>query len=196
MWVYVINLLYVLKEEGSIGRAVGKHYSRNRTWLKNIQQKVWAKVRISKSRLLKETGAFLRWWLRLLRLFSKGRSMAPIPSESALVASLQAGLFHWKTFPTGANTHPEKDLLEWFAEDAIATSRLRSAVSPATIFLFVQYLDKGTLGRCADNQNGNLALWNIYCGEVQTNDGRIRPLFLDALASLDLKLSVSESVSH
>ena len=43
------------------------------------------------------------------------------------------------TFPTGANTHPEKALLDWFAEDAIATARLRkctfSAASPATIFL-------------------------------------------------------------
>ena len=70
---------------------------------------------------------------------SKGRSMAPNPSESALVASLQARLFHWMTFSTGANTHPEKALLDWFAEDAIATTRLRkctlSAASPATIFL-------------------------------------------------------------
>ena len=49
------------------------------------------------------------------------------------------------TFSTGANTHPEKALLDWFAEDAIATARLRkrtlSAASPATIFLFVQYSD-------------------------------------------------------
>ena len=63
----------------------------------------------------------------------------PIPSESALVASLQVRLFHWMTFSTGANTHPEKALLDWFAEDAIATTRLRkctlSAASPATIFL-------------------------------------------------------------
>ena len=47
------------------------------------------------------------------------------------------------TFPTGANTQPEKALLDWFAEDAIATTRLRkrtlSAASPATIFQFVQY---------------------------------------------------------
>ena len=39
--------------------------------------------------------------------------------------------------------------VDWFAVDAIATTRLRkrilSAASPATIFLFVQYLDKGTL---------------------------------------------------
>ena len=72
---------------------------------------------------------------------SKGHSMAPNPSESALVASLQARLFHWMTFSTGANTHPEKALLDWFAEDAIATTRVRSAASPATIFLFVQYSD-------------------------------------------------------
>ena len=31
-------------------------------------------------------------------IISKGCSMAPIPSESALLASLQAGLFHWKTY--------------------------------------------------------------------------------------------------
>ena len=81
-------------------------------------------------------------WVRLRPMDyvpSKGRSMAPNPSESALVASLQARLFHWMTFPTGANTHPEKALLDWFAEDAIATARLRkctfSAASPATIFL-------------------------------------------------------------
>ena len=78
---------------------------------------------------------------------SKGHSMAPNPSESALVASLQARLFHWMTFSTGANTHPEKALLDWFAEDAIATTRLRkrtlSAASPATIFLFVQYSETG-----------------------------------------------------
>jgi len=88
-------------------------------------------------------------WVRLRPMDcvpSKGRSMAPNPSESALAASLQARLFHWKTFPTGANTHPEKALLDWFAEDAIATTRLRkrtlSAASPATIFQFVQYLER------------------------------------------------------
>ena len=81
-------------------------------------------------------------WVRLRPMDyvpSKGHSMAPNPSESALVASLQARLFHWMTFSTGANTHPEKALLDWFAEDAIATTRLRkctlSAASPATIFL-------------------------------------------------------------
>ena len=33
--------------------------------------------------------------------------MAPNPSESALMASLQARLFHWKTFSTVANTQLE-----------------------------------------------------------------------------------------
>ena len=49
------------------------------------------------------------------------------------------------TFPIGAKTHPEKALLNWFAEDAIATTRLRkralSTASPATIFQLVQYLE-------------------------------------------------------
>ena len=71
--------------------------------------------------------------------------MAPNPSESALMASLQAKLLHWKTFSTVANTQLEQALQDWFAEDAIATTRLRkrtlSAASPATIFLFVQYSD-------------------------------------------------------
>ena len=46
-------------------------------------------------------------WVRLRpidSIISKGCSMAPNPSESALLASLQAGLFHWKTFSTAANT--------------------------------------------------------------------------------------------
>ena len=37
-------------------------------------------------------------------IISKGCSMAQNPSESALLASLQAGLFHRKTFSTAANT--------------------------------------------------------------------------------------------
>ena len=61
------------------------------------------------------------------------------------MASLQARLFHWKTFSTVANTQLEQALQDWFAEDAIATTRLRkrtlSAASPATIFQFVQYLE-------------------------------------------------------
>ena len=40
-------------------------------------------------------------------VLSKGSSMVPIPSESALMASLQAGLFHWITFPTVENAQPE-----------------------------------------------------------------------------------------
>ena len=40
-------------------------------------------------------------------IISKGCSMAPNPSESALLASLQAGLFHWKTFSRAAITQPE-----------------------------------------------------------------------------------------
>ena len=75
--------------------------------------------------------------------------MAPNPSESALMASLQARLFHWKTFSTVANTQLEQALHDWFAEDAIATTRLRkrtlNAASPATIFLFVQYSDTGAV---------------------------------------------------
>ena len=63
--------------------------------------------------------------------------MAPNPSESALLASLQAGLVHWKTFSTAANTQPEQALHDWFAKDAIATAGLRkctlSAASSATI---------------------------------------------------------------
>ena len=35
---------------------------------------------------------------------SKGSSMAPIPFELTLVASLQAWLFHWKSFSTVAST--------------------------------------------------------------------------------------------
>ena len=71
--------------------------------------------------------------------------MAPNPSESALLASLQAGLFHWKTFSTAANTQPEQALHDWFAKDAIATASLRkctlSAASSATI-------DEFTLLQC------------------------------------------------
>ena len=63
--------------------------------------------------------------------------MAPIPSESALLASLQAGLFHWKTFSTAANTQLEQALHDWFAKDAIATAGLRKctprAASSATV---------------------------------------------------------------
>ena len=63
--------------------------------------------------------------------------MAPIPSESALLASLQAGLVHWKTFSTAANTQPEQALHDWFAKDAIATAGSRKctlcAASSATI---------------------------------------------------------------
>ena len=43
-------------------------------------------------------------------IISKGCSMAPNPSESALLASLQTGLFHWKTFSTVANTQLEQAL--------------------------------------------------------------------------------------
>ena len=82
-------------------------------------------------------------------IISKGCSMAPNPSESALLASLQAGLVHWKTFSTAANTQPEQALHDWFAKDAIATAGLRKctlcAASSATIFPFVQYSDTGTM---------------------------------------------------
>ena len=75
--------------------------------------------------------------------------MAPNPSESTLLALLQAGLFHWKTFSTAANTQLEQALHDWFAIDAIATASLRKctlcAASSATIFLFVQYSDTGTM---------------------------------------------------
>ena len=70
-------------------------------------------------------------------IISKGCSMAPNPSESALLASLQAGLFHWKTFSTAANTQLEQALHDWFAKDAIATAGLRKctprAASLATV---------------------------------------------------------------
>ena len=63
--------------------------------------------------------------------------MAPNPSESALMASLQAKLLHWKTFSTVANTQLEQALQDWFAKDAIATASLRnctlSAASSATM---------------------------------------------------------------
>ena len=63
--------------------------------------------------------------------------MAPNSSESALVASLQARLFHWKTFSTVANTQLEQALHDWFAKDAIATAGLRKctlrAASSATV---------------------------------------------------------------
>ena len=91
-------------------------------------------------------------WVRLRpidSIISKGCSMAPNPSESALLASLQAGLFHWKTFSTAANTQLEQALHDWFAKDAIATASLRKctlcAASSATIFPFVQYSDTGTM---------------------------------------------------
>ena len=75
--------------------------------------------------------------------------MAPIPSKSALLASLQAGIFHRKTFSTAANTQLEQAFHDWFAIDAIATASLRKctlcAASSATIFLFVQYSDTGTI---------------------------------------------------
>ena len=62
--------------------------------------------------------------------------MAPNPSESALMASLQAKLLHWKTFSTVANTQLEQALHDWFAEDAVSTTRLKkrtlSAASPVT----------------------------------------------------------------
>ena len=53
------------------------------------------------------------------------------------MASLQARLFHWKTFSTVANTQLEQALQDWFAKDAIATASIRnctlSAASSATI---------------------------------------------------------------
>ena len=63
--------------------------------------------------------------------------MAPNPSESTLLALLQAALFHWKTFSTAANTQLEQALHDWFAKDAIATAGLRKctprAASSATV---------------------------------------------------------------
>ena len=80
-------------------------------------------------------------------IISKGCSMAPNPSESALLASLQAGLVHWKTFSTAANTQPEQALHDWFAKDAIATAGLRKctprAASSATIFRLYVILIQG-----------------------------------------------------
>ena len=69
--------------------------------------------------------------------------MAPNPSESALMASLQAKLLHWKTFSTVANTQLEQALQDWFAEDAIASASLRKrtmcAASQATRDEFLHY---------------------------------------------------------
>ena len=45
--------------------------------------------------------------------------MAPNPSESAVLASLQEKLFHWKTLSTAASTQLEQVLHDWFAGDAI-----------------------------------------------------------------------------
>ena len=93
----------------------------------------------------------LQWvWVGLRPIdliISKGCSMAPNPSESALLASLQAGLVHWKTFSTAANTQPEQALHDWFAKDAIATAGLRKctprAASSATIFRLYVVLIQG-----------------------------------------------------
>ena len=62
--------------------------------------------------------------------------MAPNPSESALMASLQAKLLHWKTFSTVANTQLEQALHDWFAKDAIATASLRKMHSECSIFSY------------------------------------------------------------
>ena len=45
--------------------------------------------------------------------------MAPNPSESAVLASLQEKLFHWKTLSTAASTQLEQALHDWFAGYAI-----------------------------------------------------------------------------
>ena len=59
------------------------------------------------------------------------------------MTSLQAELFHWKTFPTVANTQLEQALRDWFAEDPIATASLGkctlSAASSATTCEFLHY---------------------------------------------------------
>ena len=57
----------------------------------------------------------------------------PLPSKSALMASLQARIFLWKTFRTVKNTQPEKAILDLFAEDAIATTKLRKSISSYNI---------------------------------------------------------------
>ena len=94
--------------------------------------------------------------------------MAPNPSESALVASLQARLFHWKTFSTVANTQLEQALHDWFAKDAIATASLRnctlSAASSAKI-------DEITLLQCKNQDAKLVPNWGLMTCPLATNLG-------------------------
>ena len=100
--------------------------------------------------------------------------MAPNPSESAVLASLQEKLFHWKTLSTAASTQLEQALHDWFAKDAIATASLRkctlSAASSATI-------DEFTLLHCK-NQDAKLVpnLCLMTC-PLATNLGPNLPIY-------------------
>ena len=94
--------------------------------------------------------------------------MAPNPSESALMASLQAKLLHWKTFSTVANTQLEQALQDWFAKDEIATASLRnctlSAASSAKI-------DEITLLQCKNQDAKLVPNWGLMTCPLATNLG-------------------------
>ena len=79
--------------------------------------------------------------------------MAPNPSESALMASLQARLIYWKTFSTVANTQLEQALHDWFAKDAInCYCQIRLCTLSAA---FSATIDEFTLLHCK-NQDAKL----------------------------------------